>query len=214
MKPLLKKRQASKIICSAATKDSSKGGKKKSAPPLVFAVDMKGNFVWDLRGATAEDASAVSALIGPKFPHAIVSSFIGDSDCCVVCEASVKGTKKGEGYSGRVMGAVLVDVSTEVKDKEEGFKSGLVKKAELLAVVVDSALPSVEDVRKKLLLGAMKKLKTGGVVSISTNLASSEDEKISLLKQCFFKGSTTEGNRVSLKCNLVAENPDPQKKVM
>lgn len=207
-------RHSRQVISASTSKDAAKSGKRKAAPPPIFAVDMKGNFVWTLRGAQADDAAAVAALVGKKFPPAVVASFIDDSECCVICEASVKGAKKGEGYSGRVLGAVLVDIATEVRDKEVGFSSGLVKKGELLAVVVDPVLPSMEDVRKKLVLGAMKKLKDLGAVAVSITVPSSEDDKISMLKQCFFKGSTPDGNRVTLKCNLVAENPDPQKKLL
>lgn len=210
-----RKRSASRIFRATATaKDAPRSGKKKGPAAPVFATDMKGNFVWTLRGATSEDVMPVSALLGDKMPSSMIAAFIEDSGCCVVCEVSVKGTKEGEGYSSRIMGAALVDVSVEVRDKTEGFSSGLVKKADLLGVVVDPVLPSGVEVRKKLLLGAMKKLKEKGAIEITTSISSNEEDKIALLKGCLFKAEGTGASRVTLRCKLGAENPDPQKKML
>lgn len=181
--------------------------KKKAAP--VFALDMKGNFVWTMRSATPEDQDGVVACIGSSsIPDFMVSSFLEDSPCCIVCEVSVKGTKEGEGYKTKIMGAAIVDVIVEVKDKSIGFDSGLVKKADILQVVVSPDIPDTEDVRKKLLLGAMKKLKQYGVVSV-THSAPDDTNYTDLLKKCNF--SLKDG---TFSANLVTSNPDPQKKLM
>lgn len=201
--------QRARVVCAAAA--AEKGEKKKA--PVVFAKDMKGNFVWTMRVAGNDDVSAVAALFGDNYPRSLVESFIQDSASCTICEASVKGTKEGEGYSNRVMGAALVDLETRVKNPEVGFESGFMQTAFVRGTFVDPQLPEPEDVKKKLLLGAMKKLKANNAFQIAVDVASSDKEVIELLKGCSFKAKGTGGSRVEMTCNLIAENPDPEKKM-
>lgn len=180
--------------------------KKKKATKLTFAVDIKGNFVWNLRSATVEDVSAISALI-PQLPSSIVESLVEDSPCCVVCEASVKGAKEGEGYSGRILGAALVDVSLYLKNES------VTKTADFITVVADSVLPDVEAVKKKLVLGSLKKCKENSVAEVSSEVSADNVERVELLENCLFKIKTKDASGVRLSCRLAAENPDPQKKM-
>lgn len=66
-----------RIVC--ATPTTEKSGKKKA--PLTFATDLKGNFVWTLRAAGAEDVDDVARLFATTYPRALVESFVVDSEC-------------------------------------------------------------------------------------------------------------------------------------
>lgn len=129
-------------------------GKGKKAPPLEFAVDMKGKPVWALRSGVAADTQSLCklggevGLLGQQFVECMIED-------CVVCEASVKGSKAGEGYKGVVLGGVVSDVTMTVRDPDVGFESGLMKRAEILAVETSSALGENADAIKKTLVGIL-----------------------------------------------------------
>lgn len=125
-------------------------GKGKKAPPLQFAMDMKGKPVWSLRSGTAADVKPLCDLGGEvaRLGAEVLEGMIED---CVVCEASVKGTKAGDGFKGKVLGGVVSDVTMSVRDPKVGFESGLVKRAEIMAVETSPALgEAAEDVKRTL----------------------------------------------------------------
>lgn len=202
--------QRRQIVC--ATPTAEKGEKKKA--PVKFATDLKGNFVWTLRTATEEDIDAVGHLFATTYPRALVESFIMDSGCCTVCEPSIKGTKEGEGYKSKIMGAALVDVERKVKDLDAGMDGGLMEFASVMGTMVDEDVPDAEVVRKKLLLGAMKKLKLKGVPRITAYVVSPEQKTIDFLKECLFKKRGEDTSAADMICDLIATDPDPEKKMM
>lgn len=214
--------RSARIIRAAATKEDPKtrdsdktkeSGKKRA--PIVFAKDLKGNFVWTLRGATADDVDAITALFKQIYTRELVATFVEYSvGCLTVCEASVKGTKEGEGYSGRVMGAVMLDVSTVLKNIDKGLEGGTKLTAELFATAVHPELPDRENIRTKLVLGSLKKLKQAGVVTASIDIAEKNEAAIEFFADCLFKRKGKEDGRVYMQCDLPRENPEPQKKVM
>lgn len=187
----------------AATKE----GKKKKAP-IVFSKDMKGNIVWTLRSATAEDTNAIFPLVEKVLTRDLVDNFVSTSPCCVVCEASVKGTKEGEGFAPKIMGVVLVDVNNHFNDESNpNAKHGY-----LVTVFVDNDMPD-EDAPKKMVLGSLKKMKDYGVVKVIHS--NDHQDRIDLITQCLFKqNGKDEFGYPFFECNLRVENPDPQKKLL
>jgi hypothetical protein len=201
--------------------------KARKLAPLVFATDSKGNPVWNLRSAVAEDAARICELsiepsrLGPP----VLESLFDGTNVSVVCEASVKGSKDGEGYSGLVLGAVAVDVTTCVRDPAVGFSSGLVKRAEILAAGVDHRMGEIEEVKQALLLGAMKKMKAAGVVQVRRAVAvdaRNADEQIAMYTRIGFaiaaeNSSESRGSKSShtvLIAALGQLNPDPRRKIL
>lgn len=197
----------------------------KKATPLTFALDMKGKAVWTLRAGTPDDVADIAALggdigrIGETMLGAMVS---GDADgSCVVCEASVKGSKAGEGYVNKLLGATVSDIAASVRDPEVGFDSGLVKRADMLACEVSRAMQDPEEVRKTLLLGTLKMLKTAGVSTATKGLADGDDESLKLYKAIGFKTTqqgvpVTKGSKSKqtvLSASLATINPDPKKRI-
>lgn len=211
-----------RTICAAATKENPRtrdsgrtreGGKKKA--PIVFAKDLKGKFVWTLRGATADDVDAITALFKQIYTRDLVATFVESSlGCLTVCEASVKGIKEGEGYSGRVMGAVLLDVGTFLKNVEMGLEGGTKLMAEFFGTAMHPEVPGREEVRVKLVLGALKKLKEAGAFTASIDINEKNEEAIEFFAGCLFTRKGNEDGRVYMQCDLLQENPEPQKKVM
>lgn len=198
-------RKEARASVSVSMQEGKKSKEKKKAPP-TFAVDIKGNFVWTLRSASLDDTQDISRLI-PKLPTSIIESLVGDSACCTVCEASVKGSKEGEGFRGKTMGCALVDVSIQLRG------DAITRRADFISVEVDSNIPKQDDVRKKLVMGSLKKMKAAGVFEVTSEVAPENSERIDLLKSCLFTVTENDSSRVKLVCNLAAENPDPQKKM-
>lgn len=192
------------------TKDAPRKDGKKRAPP-TFATDIKGNVVWTLRSATVDDAESVSNVLEHKLPNDLVESLLEDSDCCIICETSVKGRKEGDGFSSVVMGAVLVDITIGVRDIEQGFEGGLVKSAHLVTLGINPDLPD-ESALQKMLLGSLKKMKSSGVVKVTHS--TDNTSRTELLQDSHFKSSGIDKLEIpSLTCDLIIENPDPMKKL-
>eukprot|EP00177_Eucheuma_denticulatum_P003212 GFKZ01005800.1.p1 GENE.GFKZ01005800.1~~GFKZ01005800.1.p1 ORF type:complete len:283 (+),score=50.89 GFKZ01005800.1:121-849(+) len=196
----------------AATAATKQGGKKKA--PTVFSKDLKGNIVWVMRSAQEEDVDALTGLFKNLYPRDLVESLVNDSPVCTVCEASVKGSKEGEGYKDRLFGAVLADVQTMLKDVDAGIEAGTTKLAEILCTAVDMEMPDREDVRQKLILGAMKKMKDDGVSEVIIWLDPEYDAMMELYRRCLFKQYDKEDGKICMKSNLALANPDPQKKML
>lgn len=189
--------------------ESARAGKEKKKAAPVFARDIKGNFVWTLRSAAApQDINAISDLIGPGLPESIVASLVEDSTCCVVCDTSIKGRKESEGYRNVVMGAALVDVAIVLRE------SDIFKQADFITVATHPDLPDGDAVRRKLVLGCLKKMKEEGVSQVTSVVAEENESRLNLLKSCLFKEKSKSEGRVNLACNLAMENPDPQKKML
>lgn len=200
----------SHVVRASATKET---GKKKA--PVVFAKDIKGNFVWTLRSAKEEDVDDLARIFQQGgFTPDLIEDFITTSGCSMVCEASIKGTKEGEGYLSKIMGGVLVDVQLMVKDPSVGFESGFIKKAELLCTAVDSVLPDPHDVRKKMILGALKKMKENGIIEVRVSVSNENDKGKEIFGECLFKQKGKEEDKIWMVCDLQVENPDPLKKVV
>lgn len=197
----------------------------KKAAPLTFAVDMKGKAVWSLRPGTPDDVPAIVSLGGDvgRIGEALLSAMVtGDADgSCVVCEASVKGSKAGDGYVGKVLGATVSDIAAGVRDPEVGFESGLVKRADMLACEVSKVMQDAEDVRKTLLLGTLKMLKGADVLTATKCVADGDDESLRLYRDLGFKTTVqgapvTKGSKAKqtvLTVSLPTINPDPKKKI-
>jgi hypothetical protein len=199
----------------------SEASRKKKAAPLVFSKDMKGNFVWNLRSATEEDAKAACDLGGEVavYMENLVSSiFAANHRCSVVCEASVKGTKEGEGFKGVVLGCAMADISVSLRDPSAGMDGTFVKRAELLAVSVSKDLPDPEDTKRKLVLGCLSKLKKAGVLSVTRSLASEDGDQVTFYEGVGFssssRGTNPKGTSLTLHADLTSLNPDPMKKIM
>jgi hypothetical protein len=195
----------------------------KKAAALQFARDQKGKAVWAMRLGRAEDVDALVALGGDvgRMGKVVLASLVDGGDgACVVCEASVKGGKQGDGYSGRVLGAVLADVTVAVRDPAAGFESGLVKRAELLACTVAKGMENPEEVRKTLLLGSLKKLKGAEVATATKSVADGDEAELKLFKELGFKtvqqsAPVSKGSKS--KCTILSAllatiNPDPRKR--
>lgn len=185
-------------------------GKKKKVAPLQFALDQKGRPVWSLRRAQAEDVPALIELGGEvaRLGPAVLTSICEDHGC-LCCEASVKGTKAGSGYEGRILGGAVADVTMGVRDPKVGFESGLVKRAEILGVEVSALMEGRNDVKRTLTVGLMKSLKAAGVILVTKDAA--EDE-VADFKDMGFK-ITQQGKRTQMSAALATINPDPKKRI-
>lgn len=181
---------------------------------MKFAEDMKGKPVWKLRSATKDDLDTIVAL-APHLPKECVEMFIEDCEgCSVVCEATVKGTKEGEGYLGRVLGAAVVDLSKELKNKnDEDFSGGYQTVAELMTVRVDKVMPDSEDVKQKLAMGCMKKSKARGCTEMRVVVNKDQKEQIDELIGYGFEQRSVSDINANLVANLLALSPDPQWKM-
>ncbi|PXF41538.1 hypothetical protein BWQ96_08741 [Gracilariopsis chorda] len=188
--------------------ESARAGKEKKKSAPLFARDIKGNFVWNLRSAAPQDIAGISNVIGPGLPDSIVASLVEDSTCCVVCDTSIKGRKESEGYRNVVMGAALVDVAIVLRE------SNIVKQADFITVAAHPDLPDGDMVRRKLVLGCLKKMKEEGVSEVTSVVAEENESRLQLLKSCLFKEKSRSEGRVNLVCNLGMENPDPEKKLL
>jgi hypothetical protein len=198
----------------------SDASRKKKAAALVFSKDMKGNFVWTLRSANEADAKPACDLGGEVavYMEDLVSSiFAANHRCSVVCEASVKGTKEGEGFKGVVLGCAMADISISLQDPSTGLSGPFVKRAELLAVSVSKELPDPEDTKRKLVLGCLSKLKKAGVLSVTRSLAPDDVDQVAFYEGVGFSGpgkGASKGTAVTLRVDLTSLNPDPMKKMM
>jgi hypothetical protein len=198
-------------------------GSGKKVTRLQFATDMKGGAVWALREGRPDDVDALVALggdVGRQGAAVIAALVAGGDGGCVVCEASVKGGKAGDGYTGRVLGAVLADVTMAVRDPAVGFESGLVKRAEVLACTVAPAMMDADAVAKTLLVASLKRLKTAGVSMVTRSIADGDVDGLQACRDIGFKvarQSATEvkGSKVKrtiLSAALATINPDPKKR--
>jgi hypothetical protein len=200
--------------------------KPRKVAPLVFASEASGAPVWALRTATAADAPVIAALgIEPsRLGEAVLASLFDGQGGSVVCEASVKGTKEGQGFSGLLLGCAAVDVSSAVRDPAVGFSSGLVRRAEVLAVGVDDRMPSPDNVKRTMILGSMKKLKAAGVVQVRhavSHDARNADAEIAMYKELGFvvaaessqEARGSKAKHTVLTAALGQLTPDPRKKV-
>lgn len=183
-------------------------GKEKKKAPVNFALDMKGNFVWNLRSASPEDILEISEIVGPKLPSSIITSLVEDSPCSTICDASVKGRKEGEGYRNVVMGCALVDVGIVLR------KSNVVKRGDFITVALHPEIPDGDIVRKKLVMGSLRKMKDAGVIEVTSVVAEENTKRIELLKSCMFEEESNTEGRVNLLCNLASKNPNPEKKMI
>lgn len=194
------------------TRSAPKRDKEKKRATPTFATDIKGNIVWTLRSGTKDDLDEIQNLIDDALPRDLTESILSDSTCCTVCEASVKGTKEGQGFYSTIMGVVLVDLSTAFRDVEKGMDSGLVKHGHLVTVSVNPEFPD-QETDKKLLLGSMKKMKTNGVIDVTH--FTTDPHRTELLEGCGFKPlGRDELDTPKFACDLTLVNPDPKKKVM
>lgn len=195
------------VRMETATKEKE-GGKKKKAP-VVFSTDMKGKIVWTLRSATPTDSDAIFPLVEHVLPRDLVDDFLQTSDCCTVCEATIKGTKEGEGFLPKIMGVVLADINS-YPTNEEGTEFS--KHALLVTIQVDKEFPE-EDVAQKMLLGSLKKMKEAKVANVSHS--NDHQDRIDILTECLFKQDGKDDLGLPLfVCNLGFENPDPKKKML
>lgn len=189
----------------------TKGKAKKKAPP-VFSTDIKGNVVWTLRSASIDDIDAVYPLVEHLLPRDLVESMIGDSNCCTICESSIKGSKEGEGYRSVIMGVVLVDLNIGARDLAKGLEGGIVKYGELVTLVLDEDFPD-KDALKKMLLGSLKLMKDDGVITVEH--CNENPQRQELITNCLFKKAGMSSLAFpKFVCKLSAENPDPMKKIM
>lgn len=195
------------------TMADGEGSKKKKVAPVVFATDIKGKPVWKLRSAAKEDTEAAASLV-TRLPSEMVGRFVLDSaGNSLVCDGTIKGTKEGEGYKSRIFGVALVDLENEMRDASAGPDAGFVEAAELITVKVHSDMPDADMVKQQLTLGAMKKLKTKGVVRMRASVPRTDQAYIDELKSYGFSGGKTEEDNLILTANLGALNPDPQRKI-
>lgn len=193
------------------TKSAKKEKGKKRATPS-FATDIKGNIVWTLRSATNDDIDDIFNLVEHLLPRDLVKHMISNSPCCTVCEASVKGTKEGEGYSPAIMGVVLVQISLHAKNLDNIDDDAMTKHGEIITIVVDEDFTESE-AAKKMLLGSLKKMKNYGVIEVTHN--TNQPDRTDLVKQCLFKEhGTNEFDTPTFLCNLAFENPEPMKKMI
>lgn len=191
---------------------------KKKKAPTVFATDIKGKVVWTLRGASPEDTGSVAELV-PILPREVVETLVEDSEgCTTVCEASVKGTKEGEGYKSRIFGVALADVRLQAKESDEEVEDPtFVKKGELVTVKVSDVMPEGDSVKEKLTLGCMRKLKSAQCVDVFTTIKKSSTEYRKTLKGYGFVETPNEDTMddyIDMTANLGNLNPDPQKRML
>jgi ribosomal protein S18 acetylase RimI-like enzyme len=209
-------------VCSGRPQLSmlAEATKKKRAAPLVFSTDMKGKYVWTLRSATEADAKPACDLEGQTaiYTEGLVASIFGsDHRCSVVCEASVKGTKEGEGFKGVVLGSVLADIVLSLRDRSGPLDGPLDKHAEIFAVDVSSELPDPADTKRKMVLGCMSKLKKAGVLDVERSVAVDDKEEVQFYEGIGFQGAAkgaAKGAVVTFTADLTGLNPDPMKKMV
>lgn len=165
-----------------------------------LATNMKGAPVWDLRVAGEGDAASISALSEGLYPEAVVSQLVGAGDCVV-----------GESGGNVVSAALAHSTGTGAK--------GATARADLLAVLEVAGLP--EEVRLKTGLGVLKKLKMGGVTEARCAVAADDKKNLAFAAALGFaptpggaaKADKKEKVLASFQANLLAMNPDPQKRI-
>mmetsp|Transcript_6438 Transcript_6438/g.19506 ORF Transcript_6438/g.19506 Transcript_6438/m.19506 type:complete len:232 (+) Transcript_6438:138-833(+) len=203
-----------------------------SAKPLKVNTDMKGKPVWTLREANSSDAGGIAALEDLPLDSQLIASMIQHSEgSALVAQVTLKGGSdtsaaalarpddkaeqgsSSESSSNMIVGAVLPSVTGFVADPNDQSDPPTVKKqADIVALKVDSRMPEHEDVRKKLLLGSLRKLKTAKVndTYVSTRKGAPE---ASIFKESGFQDSKSDDDADILYANLVSLNPDPLKKI-
>lgn len=212
--PLISRGSEAAAVCrrprSTPCMRAEGSGKKKKVAPLQFAIDQNGSAVWNMRRATAEDVPTLIELGGDvgRLGAAVLGSICADGGC-LCCEASVKGTKAGSGYEGKVLGSAVADVTMSVRDVEVGFESGMVKKAELLGYQVSPLMEGPEEVKKTLILGLMKSLKMSGVEVMAKDAAEAE---VVEFRAMGFR-TVKQGKRTQMSAALGTINPDPRKRI-
>lgn len=120
----------------------------------------------------------------------------------------MKGAKEGDGFSGCIMGCAIVDVGVNLSTEKP------TKWGDVITVAASPELPNIGDVKKKLLLGSLKKMKEEGVSEVSSGIPEDKVDRISLLENCLFQVKERANGMVSLKCQLSVEDPDPEKKML
>ncbi|KAJ8901091.1 hypothetical protein NDN08_004951 [Rhodosorus marinus] len=186
-----------------------------AAKPLKVNIDMKGTPVWTLREATSEDAGKIAGL-GEVFSAELVDSLILSSEgTALVASVNLKGGEEGGDQaqlSNVVVGAVVPNVSKAATVPGGPADQKLTMSGDIALLTVDERMPEKEDVEKKLLLGALRKLKLAQVSEAYVTIKKGSERK-TVLESSGFAASSEEDDEETLFANLVSLNPDPQKKI-
>lgn len=161
---------------------------------LKLATNMKGAPVWDLRVASADDVGEIRELLGNAYPTEVLLSLVAMGHSVV-----------GES-GGTVVSSALVACT--------GGKS---PRGDLISV---GAIPSAPaEIREKTALAALKKLKLGGFGEASCSISETDKDSLEFVTAVGFSKATASANAglpagfESYHANLMAMNPDPQKKI-
>ena len=140
-----------------------------------------------MRVATPEDVPTIVGMSGGLYPSELVSLCVSNGNC-VVGESGVN-----------VISAALVHTTGKTS-------------SDLLAILERPDMPA--EVAEKTALGALKKLKGSGFVSLSTAVGSDDKAKMALVEKLGLAKSGAGGDKIiSFVANLASMNPDPRMKM-
>uniref|UniRef100_A0A7S2ZMX4 Uncharacterized protein n=1 Tax=Rhodosorus marinus TaxID=101924 RepID=A0A7S2ZMX4_9RHOD len=186
-----------------------------AAKPLKVNTDMKGAPVWTLREATSEDAGKIAGL-GDVFDANLVDGLISTSEgSALVASVNLKGGEEGGDQAqltNVVVGAVLPNVSKDVTVPGGPADQKLKMTGDIALLTVDERMPEKDDVEKKLLLGALRKMKLAQVPEAYVTIRKGSERK-TVLESSGFAVTSEDDDEETLFANLLSLNPDPQKKI-
>jgi hypothetical protein len=164
---------------------------------LKLAVDIKGNPVWDLRVATADDAEAISKLTGGRYTTDVLAPLLSSKTCIVgesgnqLVTAALVTAYKGAlqswcrcVYVRKLLKACPILFPSGVRSKEQGVAGGLEDRAELLSVAEYPGLPETANTwRRQTALGALKMLKGKGYSDVVCAIPADDKPDAQFLKE-------------------------------
>jgi len=111
-----------------------------------------------------------------------------------------------------VVGAVLPNVSKDVTVPGGPADQKLKMTGDIALLTVDERMPEKDDVEKKLLLGALRKMKLAQVPEAYVTIRKGSERK-TVLESSGFAVTSEDDDEETLFANLLSLNPDPQKKI-
>jgi len=166
---------------------------------IKLELDLKGNPVWDLRIAVAEDSDGISALSDGVYSQEVVSTLVSSGMCLV-----------GESQ-GKVITAALVHTFKELKNPSAGINGGLDQHAELLTVLGAKGIS--DELREKTVLGCMRTLKLAGFTDLLCNIDADDIAAQNFVTKIGCQEKVGLDKQKTFTAPLFVMNPDPRKKI-
>tara|TARA_B100000524_G_scaffold346674_1_gene247239 strand:- start:604 stop:1350 length:747 start_codon:yes stop_codon:yes gene_type:complete len=166
---------------------------------ITMAKDIKGKAIWDLRLAAPSDSEAIAELCGTGYTKEMISPLVQRGLCVV-------------GESGRsLVSAALVHTYKGVRENGK-----IDENAELLCVTTAGGVPKelAGEIRMKTAQGSLKNLKAKQFSQVVCTFPAAAKENVEFVTSLQLQPMQSADKEVAKFCaNLMAMNPDPQKKL-